>query len=78
MADDSTRLKKFLTDQEEAVALARSTPDGSNSVRIDAMNVALSLAHSNAIAADKIVTMAELLKNAAAAEQYLRGPDSGA
>lgn len=77
MAEDGARLKKFISDQEEAVTLARSMPDGSNSVRIDAMNVALSLAHSNAVAADHVVTMAQLLKDAAAAEAYLKGPDAG-
>lgn len=74
MADDGTRLKKFIADQEDAVTLARSMPDGSNSLRIDAINVALSLAHSNAVAADAVTTMAELLKNATAAEAYLNGP----
>jgi len=75
MADESTRLKKFIADQEDAVSLARSMPEGSNALRIDAMNVALSLAHSNAIAADQVVTMAQLLKDATAAEAYLKGPD---
>lgn len=77
MADDGTRLKKFIADQEDAVALARSMPEGGNPLRIDAMNVALSLAHSNAVAADAVTTMAKLLKDAAAAEAYLNGPDKG-
>lgn len=74
MADDGARIKKFIADQEDAVTLARSLPDGSNSLRFDAMNVALSLAHSNAVATNTVTTMTELLKNAAAAEVYLGGP----
>jgi len=76
MADDGARLKKFVADQEDAVALARSMPDGSNPVRIDALNVALSLAHTNARANDNVVSMTELLKDAAIAEAYLKGPDA--
>lgn len=75
MAEESTRLKRFIADQEEAVQLARSTPEGSNPLRIDAVNVALSLAHSNAVAADKETTMAELLKNAREAERFLSGQE---
>ena len=73
MSDETTRLKRFLTDQEEAVQLARSTPDGSNPLRIDAVNVALSLAHTNAVACDQSTTMAKLLADARAAEQFLKG-----
>jgi hypothetical protein len=74
VAGDGARLKKFIADQEDAVTLARSMPDGSNPVRIDALNVALSLAHTNARANDNVVSMAELLKDAAIAEAYLKGP----
>ena len=70
---EQTRLKKFLADQEEAVQLARSTPDGSDATRIDALNVALSLAHCNAEPGVSI-TVGELLKDARAVEQYLRAP----
>jgi hypothetical protein len=73
LAENGARLKKFLTDQEEAVQLARAMPYGSNALRIDAVNVALSLAHSNAVACDKVTTMTELIKNAAAAEKFLSG-----
>lgn len=73
MTEENTRLKKFIADQEEAVTLARSTPDGSNPVRIDSLNVALSLAHSNAIAGQHITSMADILKDAQAAEKYLKG-----
>ena len=69
MSDDGARLKKFIADQEDAVTLARSMPDGSNPLRIDALNVALSLAHTNARANDNVVSMAELLKDAAKAEK---------
>lgn len=72
MSDEATRLKRFLTDQEEAVQLARSTPEGSNPLKVDAVNVALSLAHSNAVACDRPTTMAELLANAAEAERFLK------
>lgn len=75
MADEPTRLKRFIADQEEAVQLARSTPDGSNPLRIDAVNVALSLAHTNAVGGDKVTTMAELLTDARAAERFLSGQD---
>jgi len=74
MADDGARLKKFIADQEEAVSIARGLPDGSNPLRIDALNVALSLAHTNARANDNVVSMAQLLKDAVAAEEYLKGP----
>jgi hypothetical protein len=77
MADDGARLKKFITDQEDAVTLARSMPDGSNPLRIDALNVALSLAHTNARVNENIVSMTQLLKDAAIAEAYLKGPDAG-
>ncbi len=73
MDEESTRLKKFLSDQEEAVQLARSVPDGSNSLRLDAVNVALSLAHSNAAACEKVTSMSELLRDAEAAAKFLRG-----
>jgi hypothetical protein len=73
LAED-TRLKKFIADQEEAVQLARSTPDGSNPVRIDAINVCLSLAHCNA--EDGIfVSIDALLKDAAKVEAYLKAQD---
>ena len=75
MAEESTRLKKFLADQEEAVQLARSTPEGSDAARVDSVNVALSLAHANAQAADHVTTITELLANARAAHRYLSGND---
>lgn len=73
MSDDGARLKKFVSDQEEAVTIARSMPDGSNPLRIDAINVALSLAHTNTRANENTVSMAQLLKDAALAEVYLKG-----
>ncbi len=76
MADESTRLKKFLADQEEAVQLARTMPDRSDPRRVDAINVALSLAHCNADACGEKTTMAELLANAKAAERFLSGGES--
>ncbi|HEU4636891.1 MAG TPA: hypothetical protein VFS41_11970 [Edaphobacter sp.] len=75
MSDEPTRLKRFIADQEEAVQLALSMPDGSNPQRIDAVNVALSLAHSNAVGGDKVTTMAELLSNARQALRFLSGQD---
>lgn len=68
-----TRLKKFIADQEEAVSLARSTPEGSNPVRIDSLNAALSLACTNAANCQQVTSMADILKDAAAAEKYLKG-----
>jgi hypothetical protein len=68
---EETRLKRFVQDQEEAVQLARSTPEGSDSVRVDAINVALSLAHCNA-EPGTTVTTAELIECAKAIERYLR------
>lgn len=75
MADESTRLKRFITDQEEAVQLARSTPEGSDPLRVDSINVALSLANTNAHACDHVTTMDELLANARKAERFLGGKD---
>jgi len=75
MAEESTRLKKFIADQEEAVSIARGLPDGSSPVRIDALNVALSLAHSNALASGGVTSMAEVMKDAVKVEKYLRGGD---
>lgn len=75
MADEPRRLKRFISDQEEAVQLARETTDGSDPLRIDAVNVALSLAHSNAVACDRETTMAELLANAKMAQRFLSGQD---
>lgn len=71
MAED-TRLKKFIADQEEAVEIARGTVNGGDPLRIDAVNVALHLAHSNAIGANKETSMADLLKDALVAEKFLR------
>jgi hypothetical protein len=68
---EETRLKRFVQDQEEAVQLARSTPEGSDSVRVDAINVALSLAHCNA-EPGVTVTVSELIESAKAVEKYLR------
>lgn len=73
MSSDGTRLKRFLTDQEEAVQLARAMPEGSCPSKIDAINAALSLAHTNAQSASKVTTMAEIIKDAVAAEKYLSG-----
>jgi hypothetical protein len=73
LAEESARLKKFLSDQEEAVQLARTMPDGSNCLRLDAVNVALSLAYSNAAACEKVTSMSELLRDAEAAAKFLRG-----
>lgn len=70
---EPTRLKRFLSDQEEAVQLARETADGSVPVRVDSINVALSLARSNAEVSNEPTTMAELLTNAKMAEAYLKG-----
>lgn len=75
MSDGPTRLKRFIADQEEAVQLARSMQDGSNPQRIDAVNVALSLAHSNAVGGDKVTTMTELLSDARQALRFLSGQD---
>ncbi len=68
-----TRLKKFLTDQEEAVQLARSTPDGANPVKVDALNGALSLAHCNA-EPGTFLSVAQLLKDAQLIEAFLKSP----
>lgn len=77
MTEEVTRLKKFLTDQEESVQLARSTADGSDSLRVDAINAALSLAHTNAVAANRETTMKELLSHAREAAKFLKGePES--
>ena len=73
MADD-TRLKRFIADQEEAVQLARSTPEGSNPVRIDAINVALSLAHCNA-EEGVFVSVERLIKDAREIEKFLKAED---
>lgn len=70
-------LKKFLTDQEQAVQLARETPEGADSIKVDAINVALSLAYSNAIGGNCVITIAELLKAADEAEKWLRGTTNG-
>jgi hypothetical protein len=75
MAEENTRLKKFLADQEEAVSIARGLPDGSSPVRIDALNVALSLAHCNALASGGTTSMTEIMKDAAKVEKYLKGGD---
>lgn len=67
------RLSKFLADQELAVQVARGqmgTPLDYN-VRIDAINVALSLA--NSARSDEPKTMRALLADAKLAENYLRG-----
>lgn len=70
---DETRLKKFIADQEEAVQLARSTTDGSNPIKVDALNGALSLAHCNS-EPGVTLTVESLLKDARAIEQYLKDP----
>ena len=73
MTEENTRLKKLISDQEEAVQIARETLNGGDPLRIDAVNVALSLAHSNAVGGDRHTSMTELLRDAAAAEKYLKG-----
>jgi hypothetical protein len=70
MADD-TRLKKFLADQEESVQLARSTPDTSNPIRVDAVNAALSLIHSNA-EPGAVVSVEKLINDARLIEAFLK------
>lgn len=71
MSEESTRLKRFIRDQEEAVQLARTTPEASNQIKVDALNGALSLAHSNAHEGVSI-SVEQLLKDAAAIERYLK------
>jgi hypothetical protein len=70
---EPTRLKKFIQDQEEAVQLARETTDGSDPLRVDAINAALSLARTNAEVSSTQTTMAQLIADAKLAESYLKG-----
>ena len=66
-------LKKFLKDQEEAVQLARDTAEGADQFRVEAVNIALSLAHVNALACDQTQNMKALLADADVAEKWLKG-----
>lgn len=66
-------LKKFIRDQEEAVQLARETVDSSDTIKLDAVNIALSLAHVNAVACDQTQNITTLLADADIAEKWLRG-----
>jgi hypothetical protein len=69
----ATRLDKFITDQEAAVQLARELPDvpSEYSIRVDAMNAALSLA--NSMSDERTASMADVVKDAKLAEAYLKG-----
>jgi hypothetical protein len=67
-----TRLSKFLTDQQEAVGIARDLIDAPRdpyAVRSDALNMALYL-HK-----ERESTMAEAIEDAKKVEAYLRGSD---
>lgn len=72
MSEPTTRLKRFIQDQEEAVQLARETTIGSDPLRVDAINVALSLARTNGEVSNVQTTMAQLLADAKIAEAYLK------
>lgn len=72
MSVEPTRLKRFIQDQEEAVQIARETVDGSDPVRVDALNAALSLARTNAEVSNAQTTMAQLIGDAMMAEAYLK------
>lgn len=65
------RLEKFTADQIEAVKLARDGVEKTNDIRLDALNAALSIASFNREVG--IVYVADVLRNAAVIEKYLRG-----